>query len=686
MYTHPTTKLSSAVAVVAILMAAGCVPAQQVRGVGVRVRTATGQTTETRLYEGSYALLIGNSEYSAGWERLSGVKGDVVAVRDVLQRHGFKVEVEENLTSEHLLRRVRKFINDYGLDRDNRLIIYYAGHGYTLGSAGDKRELGYVIPSDTPLPTRDERGFRQKAVSMYTIQNFAKEIQAKHALFVFDSCFSGRLFALRDTLKITPFIVEKVNYPVRQFITAGDETQTVPDESIFRKAFVRGLEGEANRNKDEYITGTELAEYLKESVTNYTNRRLTPQYGTINDIELDRGDIVFAVPGGPAAYAASQPSAPPRVDAATVEKEYWAEIKSSTDVEDFRLYKQNYPNGIYRTLADLKIRQLTRAAARPAGTPNPTVNNTANPLVVIDDIELESFQADNGKSGYKNKKGGAVIIAPIYDKAYPFYGDLANVVLNEKQGYVNKRGEVIIPLIYDYVPLAFSEGLATVKLDGKYGVIDKTGRVIISFKYEDAGSFFEGLARVELGGKWGYIDRAGQVVIPFKYEETWPFDGGKAKVMLDGKVGIIDKTEKILFPFKYEDIGEFRENLMKVKLNGKWGFIDDQHNLVIPYKYDDVFSFYDGLADVVLDGKQGYIDKAGNVVIPIKYDNVSAYFEEGLSWVKLDKKYGFIDKTDKLVIPIKYDEANGFSGGKAKVKLGEREFYIDREGNEVAAP
>lgn len=268
--------------------------AAQPRGAGISVKDANGKTQQ--LYEGSYALIIGNSEYSNGWERLNGVKSDVSAISTILSRHQFKVEIAENLTSDSFEPRIRKFINDYGFDRNNRLVIYYAGHGYTLNSAGDRRELGYIIPSDTPLPTRDERGFRQKAIDMYAIQRFARQIQAKHALFVFDSCFSGKLFALRDASKIPPFIIDKVDNPVRQFITAGNETQTVPDESIFRKAFVRGLEGDADRNGDTDITGTELADYLKEVVTNYSERRQTPQYGLINDIDLDRGDFVFVKP------------------------------------------------------------------------------------------------------------------------------------------------------------------------------------------------------------------------------------------------------------------------------------------------------------------------------------------------------------------------------------------------------
>jgi uncharacterized caspase-like protein len=640
--------------ILAQLLIYPCVCAQQ-RGGGVRVAgaNADGSARQFQLYDGSYALVIGNSEYKLGWGRLAGVKSDIAAVRGVLERHGFKVEVEKNLTSDRFESRVRKFINDYGYDRDNRLLVYYAGHGYTLNSVGDERDLGYVIPSDAPLPTKDGRGFRQKAVSMYAIQSFARDIQAKHALFVFDSCFSGKLFALREPLKITPFIVEKVNHPVRQFITAGDETQTVPDDSIFRKAFVRGLEGDADRNKDTYITGTELADYLIETVTNYTNRRLTPQYGTINDINLDRGDTVFAVPGGAALDAAPRPGAAPRLSAADVEHEYWAEIKNSTDVGDFRLYKERYPNGIYTNLADLKIQQLTRAAARPNSTPS----NAAGSLPVFrrevqDEIVLEAIRGANGKYGYKNKANGTIVVEPKYDAAYSFNEGLANVRLNGKEGYINQRGEVVIPLIYDDVQVSFSEGLA----------------------------------KVSRGGKWGFIDKNNNEVIQIKYDEAWWYYGGKAKVKLHGKVGFIDKAEKVVVPFNYEGLGIPSEGLVGAKLDGKWGFIDEADNVVIPFRYDHVWSFHGGLANVQLGGKQGYIDKAGNVIIPFRYDDVSTQFFEGLSRVKLNRKYGFIDKTGRQVIPIQYDEAELFSRGKAKVKRGGREFYIDKEGNEVAAP
>ncbi len=36
----------------------------------------------------------------------------------------------------------------------------------------------------------------EKSMDMQQIEVFAKRIQSKHAIFLFDSCFSGSLFAL----------------------------------------------------------------------------------------------------------------------------------------------------------------------------------------------------------------------------------------------------------------------------------------------------------------------------------------------------------------------------------------------------------------------------------------------------------------------------------------------------------
>jgi tetratricopeptide (TPR) repeat protein len=281
------------------------------RGAEVRIRNERGQVEAVELYGGSYALVIGAANYRY-WPRLGGVRDDLPAVHAALERHGFKVEELLDPTGDDLLARINKFINDYGLYPDNRLIIYFSGHGYTEVS-DDGRKFGYVVPVDAPKPSKDIIGFQQKALTMDEIETAAKRIRSKHALFVFDSCFSGTLVS-RGDVRVPRVIDYYAARPVRQFITSGADNQEVPDESIFRRVLVRGLEGKADANEDGYITGTELATYLQEQVTYYRGEAQTPQYGKIRDPRLDSGDFIFILPSSPPPPDAT-PAAGARPDA-----------------------------------------------------------------------------------------------------------------------------------------------------------------------------------------------------------------------------------------------------------------------------------------------------------------------------------------------------------------------------------
>ena len=268
-------------------------PGQANRG----LRVTTIKNTEGAgvvLYKESYALIIGISNYTAGWPILPGVKKDVEAVEKVLKKQGFATTTVSDSNREGIIRAFEHFINQHGQEKDNRLLFYFAGHGHTLKqSYGD--EMGYIVPNDAPNPNRDKSGFLSKAIDMQQIEVFAKRIQSKHALFLFDSCFSGSLFALSRA--VPQNISYKTAKPVRQFITSGSANEEVPDESIFRKQFVSALSGEGDTDKDGYITGTELGEFLQKHVVNYSYNAQHPQYGKIRNPYLDKGDYVFVAGG-----------------------------------------------------------------------------------------------------------------------------------------------------------------------------------------------------------------------------------------------------------------------------------------------------------------------------------------------------------------------------------------------------
>ena len=119
----------------------------------------------------------------------------------------------------------KDFIFKYGDEKDNRLLFYFAGHGHTLKAAYGG-EMGYIVPRDAPNPIKNPRGFRSKAMGMEQLEVFAKRIQSKHALFLFDSCFSGSIFSLSRA--VPENITYKTNRPVRQFITAGIRCVPIP--------------------------------------------------------------------------------------------------------------------------------------------------------------------------------------------------------------------------------------------------------------------------------------------------------------------------------------------------------------------------------------------------------------------------------------------------------------------------
>ena len=247
---------------------------------------------KVQLYEGSYALVIGVSDYqNNAWVDLDSVGADVKAVRETLEEQGFVVETLMNPTKNRLLNGITDFIDTHGYEQENRLLFYYAGHGHTQERNG--RKFGYLVPVDAPNPFENEKVFYRKSLKMEQVISWSKQIESKHALFVFDSCFSGSVLQSRAVT-----VPEDISYlttkPVRQFISAGSANQTVPSESVFRPLFIRGINGKADLDKDGYVTGVELGMYLQKQVPRYQTGQ-TPQYGKILDPYLDEGNFVFEV-------------------------------------------------------------------------------------------------------------------------------------------------------------------------------------------------------------------------------------------------------------------------------------------------------------------------------------------------------------------------------------------------------
>ncbi len=241
------------------------------------------------LYKDYRALVIGVSNYDH-WPKLPHADDDAREVADKLKKLGYGVSLILDPVHKDLRDALNRLVYFTGKEENRAILIFYAGHGETELLA-DGTKMGYIIPRDCPILKKDPMGFAAHAISMREIEAVSLKIKSKHVIMLFDSCFSGSLFSLTRSLPAN--ISDKSRLPVRQYITAGTEDEQVPDKSMFKRSFLIGIEGDADLTGDGYITGSELGIYLSEKVVNYTNGNQHPQYGKINNPELDRGDFIF---------------------------------------------------------------------------------------------------------------------------------------------------------------------------------------------------------------------------------------------------------------------------------------------------------------------------------------------------------------------------------------------------------
>jgi len=254
---------------------------------GFKVVTRHGE--KIHIYKDYHALVMGVGSYKK-WPELGNAVSDAKEVAESLKNLGFHVKLVLDPTYTDMKAALKEMVFKTGSEVDRAVLFYYAGHGYTQ-RLPDKTRMGYIIPTDCPLLEEDSLGFATHAISMKEIESASLKISSKHVIMLFDSCFSMSLFALFRA--VPDNITKKSALPVRQFISAGRENEAMPDKSIFKRCFLKGLYGDADSNDDGYTTGSELGMYLQQSVSDYTKRRQHPQYAKINNPDFDTGDFIF---------------------------------------------------------------------------------------------------------------------------------------------------------------------------------------------------------------------------------------------------------------------------------------------------------------------------------------------------------------------------------------------------------
>lgn len=245
------------------------------------------QPTYQPKYGTSHALIIGIDEYPDS--PLQRCVNDAEAVASCLRDRFQFNEVQLILNGDATRDRIREAYLSYAADTiqpDDRLIVFFAGHGHTRTSI--RGETGFLIPVD---------GDPDKVASLVPWSDFtahAELISAKHIFFVMDACYGG-LAASRFLAGRSRFARDMLQRLSRQVLTAGKGDQPVldgggprPSHSIFTGHFLNALEGNG-ATPQGIITAATVSSYVYQRVAAEPLANQTP-----HQCQFDGdGDFIF---------------------------------------------------------------------------------------------------------------------------------------------------------------------------------------------------------------------------------------------------------------------------------------------------------------------------------------------------------------------------------------------------------
>ena len=209
----------------------------------------------------------------------------------LIQRFSFPADnvvqlYDEKATHAEISSAYLGFATD-NIKSDDRLIIFFAGHGHT--QKGHRGEVGFLVPVD---------GNTDDLASLIRWDHLTRDaelIPAKHILFVMDACYGGLAITRALSPGTSRFAKNMLQRFSRQVLTAGKADETVsdgdgprPGHSMFTGYLLDALEGAAAAT-DNLITANNVMAYVYDRVAKDQYSEQTPHFGYI----AGDGDFIF---------------------------------------------------------------------------------------------------------------------------------------------------------------------------------------------------------------------------------------------------------------------------------------------------------------------------------------------------------------------------------------------------------
>jgi uncharacterized caspase-like protein len=139
---------------------------------------------------------------------LAYARNDAEAVaKTLVTRFGFPEDnvqllLDERATRDAILRAFLKFAEPDRVGPDDRILVFFAGHGHTVG--GRRGETGFLVPVDGAVDNL------ATLIRWDELTRNAELIPAKHMLFVMDACYGGLALKRNAPSAATPRFVKSM--------------------------------------------------------------------------------------------------------------------------------------------------------------------------------------------------------------------------------------------------------------------------------------------------------------------------------------------------------------------------------------------------------------------------------------------------------------------------------------------
>ena len=230
------------------------------------IETSAPPSQKPSILGNFHAFIVGINAYKEWYPLQTAVK-DATALRDLLiSQYGFDkvlLITDADATLLNVINNLKKFAA--GLNENDNLLIFYAGHGMT----NPITEEGFWIPVDA-VDAIDEESW----ISFSKIRTLveAKRADVKRIALITDSCYGGALTERRgaqggllspndDPESYQAWLLKSADVRSRLIISSGGLEEEVPDQSEFTDLLKMTLQENALDMIDLYHVFSRILSY-----------------------------------------------------------------------------------------------------------------------------------------------------------------------------------------------------------------------------------------------------------------------------------------------------------------------------------------------------------------------------------------------------------------------------------------